>query len=59
MAQWVKNPPGNAGDTGGTVQSLSWEDPLEEEMQPTPAFLPEKSCGQRSLVGVYSPKDCK
>ena len=33
------------------VQSLDWEDPLEKEMQPTPAFSPGKSCGQRSLAG--------
>ena len=38
--------------------SLTWEDPLEEERQPTPALLPEESHGQRSLVG-YSPWDCK
>ena len=36
------------------VQSLGWEDPLEEGMQLTPVFLPGKSHGQRSLVG-YSP----
>ena len=30
------------------------EDPLEEKMQPTLEFLPEKSHGQRSLVG-YNP----
>ena len=36
------------------TQIPGWEDPLEEEMQPTPVFLPEKSHGQRSLVG-YSP----
>ena len=39
-------------------QSLDWEDPLEKEMQPTPLFLPEKSHGQRSLVG-YSSKGQK
>ena len=33
------------------VQSLGWEDPLEKERQPTPLSLPEKSHGQRSLVG--------
>ena len=33
------------------VQSLGWEDPLEEEMQPTLVFLPRKSHGQRSLEG--------
>ena len=25
------------------VQSLGWEDPLEEGMQPTPVFLPGES----------------
>ena len=43
----VKNPPANAG-------SLAWMDPLEEEMAPTPVFLPGESHGQRNLVG-YSP----
>ena len=33
------------------IQSLGGEDPLEEEMQPTPVFLPRKSHGQRSLEG--------
>ena len=33
------------------VRSLGWEDPLEEQMQPTQVFLPEKSHGQRSLLG--------
>ena len=36
------------------VQSLGWEDPLEEEMASAPVFSPGKSHGQRSLVG-YSP----
>ena len=36
------------------VQSLGQEDSLKKEMQPTPAFLPRKSHGQRSLAG-YSP----
>ena len=36
------------------VQSLGWEDPLEEEMAPTPVCLPGKSHGQRSLVGCSS-----
>ena len=36
------------------VQSLGQEDPLEKEMEPTPAFLPGKSHGQKSLAG-YSP----
>ena len=29
----VKNPPANAGDARDMVQSLEWEDPLEEEME--------------------------
>ena len=32
------------------VQCLGQEDPLEQEMAPTPVFLPGKSHGQRSLV---------
>ena len=40
------------------VWSLGWEDPLEEEMQPTPVFLPGESHWQRSPVG-YSPWDHK
>ena len=36
------------------VQSLGWEDPLEKEMQPIPAFLPGKAHGQRNLAG-YGP----
>ena len=40
------------------VQSVGQEVPLEKKWQPTPVFLPEKSHGQRSLVG-YSPWGCK
>ena len=36
------------------VRSLGWEESLEKKWQPTPAVLPGKSHGQRSLVG-YSP----
>ena len=36
------------------VQSLSWEDPLEKERQPTAVLLPREFHGQRSLVG-YRP----
>ena len=39
-------------------QSLDWEDPLEEGMQPTLVFLPGEFHGQRSLVG-YSPEVTK
>ena len=40
------------------VQSLDWQHLLEEEMQPTPVFLPGKPHGQRRLVD-YSPSDRK
>ena len=33
------------------VQCPGWEDHLEKEWQPTVVFLPEKSHGQKSLVG--------
>ena len=39
------------------VQSLVWEDPLEE-MADTPVFLPGEFRGQRSLAG-YSPWSLK
>ena len=32
VAQLIKNPFVNAGDTERWVQSLGWEDPLEKEM---------------------------
>ena len=51
----VKNPPANARDIGDVVWSLDGEDPLKEEMEPTPVFLPGES---QSLVG-YSPWSCK
>ena len=40
------------------VQSLGWEDLLEEGMESTSVFLPGESHEQRSLVG-YSPWGCK
>ena len=40
------------------VQSLGWEDPLEEEMATTPVFLLGEFHGQKSLAG-YSPWGCK
>ena len=33
------------------VCSLSWEEPMEKEMEPSPVVSPGKFCGQRSLVG--------
>ena len=47
VAQLVKNP----AIQETWVQSLGWEDPLEEGLEPTPVFLPGESRGQRSLVG--------
>ena len=35
------------------VHSLGWEDPLEEEWQPTPVLFPGELHGQRSLAGYY------
>ena len=53
----IKDPPANAGQQQTWVQSLGWEDTLQEEMATTPLFLPGKSHKQRSLVG-YSPWGC-
>ena len=47
----VKNPPA-MWETW--VRSLGQEDPLEEDMEPTPVFLPGESHGPRSLVGYRS-----
>ena len=49
----VKNPPANAGD----IRDLGLI-PWRKAGQPTLAFLPGDSQGQRSLVG-YSPRGCK
>ena len=51
MAQTVKN---LLAIQETLVGSLGQEDPLEEEMQPTPVFFLGQSYGQRSLAG-YSP----
>jgi len=44
----------NAGDSEMQVQFLGREDPLEEEMEPTPVILPRKFHRQRSPTS-YSP----
>ena len=36
-------------ETQEVSQSLGWEDPLEEEMQPAPVFLPENSMDRGAL----------
>ena len=48
----IKNPPASAGDSGFDpwIRKMPWR----RKWQPTPAFLPGKSHGQRSLAG-YSP----
>ena len=51
MAHSVKNLPAMQ-DT--CVQSLSWEDPLEEGMQPTPVFLPGESPWTEEPGGLQS-----
>ena len=40
------------------VQSLGWEDPLEEGMATHSHILPREFHGHRSLAG-YSPQGCK
>ena len=51
----VKNPPANAGDAGdsGSIPGLGRSPGVGNGRQPSPVFLPEKSHGQRSLVGCY------
>ena len=58
VAQMVKNPPAMQEMQEMWVCFPGWEDPLEEGMEPPLVFLPEKSHGQRSLVG-YNPWDSK
>ena len=53
MALVVKNLLTNAGDVRDVGSIPGQEGPLEE-WQPTPAFLPGKSHGQRSLAGYSS-----
>ena len=55
----VKNLPANAGDAGDSG-FCSWvgKIPWRRKWQSTPAFMPGKFRGQRSLVG-YGPWGCK
>ena len=50
----VKKPPVMQETQEMRVRLLGLEDPLEEDKQPTPVFLPGESHGQRSLAG-YGP----
>ena len=54
VAQVVKNLPANAGDIGDADSIPGSGRSPGKAWQPTPAFLPGKSRGQRSQVG-YSP----
>ena len=49
VALVVKSKLANAGDIRDVFDP--WENPLEEEWQPTPVFLPGEYHGQRSLAG--------
>ena len=57
MAQWVKNLQCGGHKDVGAIPGLG-RSPGGGKWQPTPVFLPEKSHGQRSLVG-YSPRGHK
>ena len=50
----VKNPPASAGKQQMQVWSLGWEDPLEEEMEPNPVFLPGKIAWPEEPGGLQS-----
>ena len=53
LAPVVKNPPANAGDLGDGGSVPGWgRPPWWRTWQPTPAFLPGESQGQRSLGAV-------
>ena len=71
VAQWVKNLTANSGNArkmglipgwgrSPGVGKIPWnrENPLEQEMQPTPVFLSGKFYGQWCLEG-YSPWGCR
>ena len=50
----VKNPPTGEGDTWNTVQSLGWEDPLEEGMATHSSVLAWRIPWTEGLVGCSS-----
>ena len=59
VAQGIKKPACNAGDTGDTdLLPGSGRSSGGGKWQPTPVFLPKKSHVQRSLAG-YNQKGCK
>ena len=58
VALGVKNPPANARDMRYRFDPWVRKIPWRNAKQPTPAFLPGESHGQRTLEG-YSPWDRK
>lgn len=57
ISQGLKNLPTVPGDIGDVASTLSQKDPLDGEIVAAPVFLPEKSHGQRSLLG-YAVQGC-
>ena len=54
MALVVKNPPASAGDVESWVQSLGWEDALEEGMEIHSSILAWRSPWTEELGGLQS-----
>ena len=54
MALVVKNPPASAGDVESWVQSLGWEDALEEGMEIHSSILAWRSPWTEELGGLHS-----
>ena len=57
LPRWlaVKNPSANAGDVKMQVQSLGWEDPLEEGMATRSSILDWRIPWTEEPGGLYSP----
>ena len=53
MALVGKNPPANAGDVESWVQSLGWEDALEEGMEIHSSILAWRSPWTEELGGLH------
>ena len=57
LPRWlvVENPPANAGDVKMQVQSLGWEDPLEEGLATRSRILDWRIPWTEEPGGLYSP----
>ena len=53
VAQWLKNPPGHAGDVG-SITSSAWEGPLEKEMATHSSVLAWRIPGMEEPGGLPS-----